>query len=162
MRLGRRGKVYDREILYEQWTGCPDCGYRPDARPVERVDLLRVGITNNIGRRNGQYSKEHAYYDQVNVITLRHHRPGTSRKYAEKFEGDRIERDRPPFNVDKNPDYRLLAAERSRILGEPVHWVDRGREAALSAKRVGKLFVALAAAAAAGCVATLVGLAVYA
>ena len=128
MRIRRKEQtVYGRELYYEQWTGCPSCGYRPAGEIDPEPDLLRVGITNDIGRRTrGGYQRDldADYFDHVAVITVRHHQPGTTRDEAKSFETGRIRHLRPPFNKRDNDRYREQAIERRRILDQPVAWID--------------------------------------
>lgn len=159
MRLFGRGKTYRHEVFYEQWTGCPSCGYQPDGPTLEHVDLVRLGITNDIGRRAGQYAQDDKYYKHVGIIALRHHPEGTSRASAREFEDDQIWKRRPPFNIQGNPDFPDQQSERDRILGQPVALISRAREVKLKAVRVGKYALAGLGAAGLGFVAALVLLA---
>lgn len=132
-----------RQIHYEQWTGCPACHWRPgdgdDTDEAMAAELLRHGISTNhaMGGRLGGYKRQalRDYFDHVAIIVVRHHRPGASRQDALDYERYMIERDRPPFNVQHNPDHDRQQAVRDRIMGEPVSVIARGAVAVDRARR---------------------------
>lgn len=160
-----RRRRYDSEKRYYQFTGCPSvcecgrsCGWTPTGRTTDPV-MVRLGVTSGrMRQRLTGYERDADadYFDHVGVIGVRHLHPSVPRSANLVGEAAEIERYRPPFNQQHNPERGTAtqAAKQAAIMGRPVPWLTRAEMKAERLRSVLDRGLQLCAAAAVGSIVT--------